>query len=539
MTRRKADKKPQPEVAVIDFETDPFKFDRVPAPFACGFMCRETYHQFWGPNCAHDAMEMILSIDIPLMIYAHNGGKFDFYFMWKYIENPVKIINGRIVSFRAGIHEFRDSWAIMPFSLATYKKTEIDYAKFEVESREANREEILSYLRDDCRDLKALCDVFVSRFGFKLTIAGTAMKELRKLHDQENLGGSHDRRFRKYYFGGRVECFETGTVTGDFKVYDVNSMYPAVMANYDHPIGGEYIRVRDAKLSPSGWIVGYPGQMYFATVEGENRGALPMRDPESNGLTFHVKSGTFEVVSHELRAALEVGKFKVTRIPLALIPVETQRFDRFVAKFSDEKKSFKKAGDRINELLSKYVLNSAYGKFGTDPTKYKEYLIVIKGVHDDPGIETEWENTIEADQWRLYSKPSPKHMYFDVAIAASVTAAARAVLLRAIVGAERPIYCDTDSLICEGLTGVPFSEYELGAWKTEAIADTASIGGKKLYALFDGGKPVKWACKGLKLTPKQIRRVAEGEKLLWQSEAPNFSLTGNTKFVSRTAKRTV
>lgn len=542
MTRRKADKKPQPEVAVLDFETDPFKYGRVPEPFAAGFLWRDYYHEFWGTarEIVYQISEMIKSIDVPLVIYAHNGGKFDFYFMWKHIENPVRIIHGRIVSFRIGIHELRDSWAIMPFALATYKKTEIDYGKFEPEVRDQHKAEILAYLRDDCRDLKALCDVFVSRFGFKLTIAGTAMKELRKLHKQESLGGSHDRRFRPYYFGGRVECFESGVVTGDFKVYDVNSMYPAVMANFDHPIGGEYIRVRNAKLSPSGWIVGYPGCMYFAQVEGENRGALPTRDlTGSKGLNFDQDEGLFHVTSHELRAAIEVGKFRVRKIPLALVAVRVQRFTHFVAKFSDEKKQFKRDGDRINELLSKYVLNSAYGKFGTDPTKYKEYQICIKGEHDDPDETSEWEIEQDAANWRLWSKPTPKHVYFDVAIAASVTGAARAVLLRAIVGAKRPIYCDTDSLVCEGLHGVPMDEYTLGAWKTEATADTAAIAGKKLYALFRDGKPVKHACKGLKVSPAEIRRIAEGGEFLWQSDAPNFSLTGEVKFVARTAKRTL
>lgn len=546
MTKKTKIDKTAREVAIIDFETDPFKYDRVPEPFACGVLWRGIYVQFWGPDCWRHAADYLNTIKTPLVIYAHNGGKFDFFFMYPVLDNPIKLINSRIVSARMGeIHELRDSWAIMPFSLATYKKTEIDYAKFEPEVRDLHRTEITYYLFDDCNDLMAMCTVFVGRFGFQLTIAGTAMGQLKEIQPQEFCTESHDEKFRRFYFGGRVECFDSGVLRGAFRVYDVNSMYPAVMSQCDHPIGNKYVRPEKLSLDADGWFDGYPRCMYFATVEGYNLGALPAREVGGfKGLTFAEGHGVFETTSHELRAALSIGKFKVTRILDAYVPCYVQTFDEFVTKFSDEKKAFKKAGDRINELLVKYVLNSAYGKFGQNPDDFKEYHIEVRGVTFPPVDKPKtpehkkWVLEKSAAKWCIWSKPSPQKRYFDVAIAASVTSAARAVLMLGIANAKRPIYCDTDSIICEELRGVEIDEYNLGAWKLEAIGDKCAIAGKKLYALFKDGMAVKWASKGTKLKPEQIELVAEGGEVMWESDAPNFSLTGNVKFVARKSRKT-
>jgi DNA polymerase elongation subunit (family B) len=541
-------KKTPAEIAVLDFETDPFRFGRTPLPFVCGVLWRGVYAEFWGADCADQAADYLASIDTPLMVYAHNGGRFDFFFLLKRLSNPIKLINARIVSAKLGRHELRDSWAIMPFSLATFQKTPIDYRKFEPEVRDQHREEICAYLHDDCRDLMTLCVAFVERFGFQLTIAGTAMKQLTKLHPQESCNEGHDERLRPYYFGGRVECFESGIQRGKFKVYDVNSMYPAVMSAFDHPLGAKYLEVASPTLDRNGWLRGYPSCLYFCEVEGTNLGALPVRLKE--GLSFTQEEGIFQTTSHELRAAIELGKFHVKQIRKALIPHEVQSFGDFVDVFTAEKIKAKREKDRIGELFAKLILNSAYGKFGQDPRNFLDYYIQVRGVNGAPqcglcghclsgqGMCTTWELQESADQWVIWGKPTPSLRFFDVGIAASVTSAARAVLMRGIAGAVRPMYCDTDSIICEELADVVIDDYALGAWKHEASGTRIALAGKKLYALFDGKEPVKWASKGTKLSPDDIAKVAKGGEVTWQSDAPNFSLTGAVKFVERTSKKT-
>lgn len=548
-----------PIVAVADFETDPFKHGRVPAPF-----CVELYYDtdeclgfnvvFWGLDCASQLLDYLDSVQTPLVVYMHNGGKFDFHFILSRLQNPLKIINGRLVRAKYGVHEFRDSWAIIPMPLkAANAKTDIDYTRLESNVREKHRVEILAYLHDDCVYSHQLVLAFVTRFGTKLTIAGTASKELRKFHPQYRQKEDHDKKFRPFYYGGRVQCFESGVIHGNFKLYDVNSMYPHVMREFRHPLGGGYVDMPEgSRIDSKGWIVGLPGYMYFATVRGWSKGSMPMR--ENTGLSFSTQYGTFQTTSHELRAAIELGLFKLDTVEAAFVPRQTQSFVEFVDTFVAEKIASKKSKDKIGETFSKLILNSAYGRFGLNPFGFWDYFITEphSSRPDDVSGKCTWEPYESSPEFDLYRRRvnvedvgvreelglNDPTGFEDVAIAASITSAARSVLMRSIASAYRPIYCDTDSLICERLTGVEFSDTKLGAWKHEASGNRIAIAGKKLYALFDGDECVKMASKGVRLSSGEIESVAKGESVLWESQAPNFSLKGPTTFVKRVAKRT-
>jgi len=550
--KKKRSRKIEYTVAVGDFETDPFKFGRVPKPFVCGLMystpeVENFYIKFWGDDCVAQLLSYLSSLKFPLRIYFHNGGKFDFFFFLKHIENPVRIIHGRIVKARIGIHEFRDSWAILPMPLRGYKKDSIDYSLMERETRNENMDVICDYLYHDCLYLFDLVSAFNVRFGPRLTIAGTAQKELRKYHPQFNQTEDHDAKFRPFYFGGRVECFESGVIKGDWKIYDVNSMYPFVMRNCHHPLGGSYVTPHAPSLDKDGWISGFPGHMYFIVVSGINRGALPQRVKDNNGgLSFTVPSGTFHTTSHELRLALSLGLFDVHAIIECWIPRQTQSFTQFVDYFVAEKIAAKKSGDKISETFSKLILNSAYGRFGINPFDFYDYQIQHDGEETPIGFSP-YEKNPDYTLWRKqvnYPKETepenPARGFEDVAIAASITSAARAVLMLAIVQANRPVYCDTDSLICQGMgSSCKLSSTDLGAWKFEGKGNSIAIAGKKLYALFDGTTEVKSASKGVKLSGLEIVEVARGETVLWENDAPNFSLLGGVRFVSRRAQSTI
>lgn len=549
------EKKPRKKktICVIDAETDPFLYGRAPKPFAWGCRFGDIYIDFWGKNCTRQLITFLKLIKDPMIIYAHNGGKFDFFFLLRHIENPMRIIHGRIAKARLGKHELRDSWLINPQALSAYKKDEIDYSLFEEDKREAHKGAILNYLQGDCQYLYELCTSFVDRFGPILTAPSAAMKELKKIHPQKNGGKSHDTRFRPFYFGGRVECFESGVINERVKVYDVNSMYPHAMREFDHPAGQQYI-FKSAPTLTNGWISGYPGWLYFARVLGTNRGALPVRSEDNNGgLSFTREKGEFLVCSHELRAALELGVFTCDKVLETWIPTRKQRFAGFVDKYFAEKIAAKKSGDKISEIWAKLMLNSAYGKFGQNPEDFHDYYLERLGIDKTPSF-TDWVLYEDVANFRIWRKrkrkkdrsiddgeagPQGKAGYFDVAIAASITSAARSVLMRAIVSADKPLYCDTDSLICRSLgAGVPMDDRALGAWKYEGTGNRLALGGKKLYALFEGREPVKWASKGVHVEPHEIEAIAQGASIVWANDAPNFSLTGSVSFVKRTAKAT-
>jgi len=526
------------ELATWDTETDPFKHGRVPVPFCNGLRIKNDYFEFWGEDNIDQFIEFLKTTDKQLSIYAHNGGKFDFFFLLEkgIIDSELFMINGRIVkaTLLNGKHEIRDSYAIIPVALAAYQKEEIDYSWFEKERREEHKNEILHYLAKDCDYLYELVEAFIDRFGSQLTIGSTAIKQLRKMHPFERQYENHDEKFRPFYFGGRVQHFEGGVLRGQFKVYDVNSMYPYVMKEYKHPVGKKHtIYTRDFPINAKGE---HESDLpYFITVTGLNRGAFPVRT--DRGLSFNEPRGTFNITSHEFIAALKHGLFTVEKIEQVIVLDEYITFGDYVDRFISEKIEAKKNKDKVSELFSKLLLNAAYGKTSQDSRKFKDNFIRTPDM-EYPDFNDGWVLEEIHPHYELYTKPNPSDKFYDVAIGASITGAARAVLMEALATAKRPIYCDTDSIICEELgEGVPLDPFTLGAWDLEAEGDKLAIAGKKLYALFDHGKPVKMASKGARLKPSQIVELCQDRIINWCNDAPNFSVKGGIRFIERNIQK--
>ena len=536
------------KIAVFDAETDPFKLDRVPAPFTCGFYDGDIYISKWGKDCVAECLLEISNLPNDYVIYVHNGGKFDFWFMWNFIdsERSLTIINGRLVEFsmKNTKHIFRDSLAIIPVSLATYQKQTIDYQLFEMDKRNLskNRPLIEEYLKSDCVYLYELVSKFGQRFcnergNIPISIGQASIKELTKLHPFQTMTESSDLAIRPWYMGGRVQCFRSGILKGPWRVYDVNSMYPTVMAEYVHPLQDMWeVLEKPPESRRSVW---------FAEFKGSNRQALPIHTDE--GLSFSVQQGTFHACSHELVPAIAAGLVRVDEWISILKPSKTGKFKRFVYKFYKEKNDFREAGDKANELFSKFILNSAYGKTGQNPADFRDYKILSNIMHDrklrEQGYEPETRISDEPFI-EIWSRKSPfhSHGFYNVSIAASVTSAARAVLLDGLQKSIDPIYCDTDSIICRKFKG-DVDPHRLGAWKMEATADYAAIAGKKMYCLYNKVgrriEPIKWASKGGDLEPEEIIRITNGEIIEHTSEVPTFSLSRGISFISRKFRKTV
>src|SRR5690554_4327677 len=108
-----------------DCETDPFKKGRLDiAPFLWGCYNGGEYHEF---NSTEKFVDFIIGTGGT--VYAHNGGKFDWHFIFHHIPEftPLKIINGRLAQFKIGETEFRDSYSIIPVPLSAYKKDDMNY----------------------------------------------------------------------------------------------------------------------------------------------------------------------------------------------------------------------------------------------------------------------------------------------------------------------------------------------------------------------------------------------------------------------------
>ena len=209
-------------------------------------------------------------------------------------------------------------------------------------------------------------------------------------------------------------------------------------------------------------------------------------------------------------------------------------FNSFISEFYESRLEAKAKGDVVNDIFNKLIMNSAYGKFATNPNNFKEYMVQRGGA-----CPNGWElESISGENLILKRPTIPRaSSWHNVATGASITGASRAKLLLGLAKADTPLYCDTDSIICKDLDADKDAK-KLGAWKTEAHGDTIYIAGKKTYAVFSEGEAVKWASKGVRLAPEEIARVATGETIEHHSPVPTFKLNANHIFQKRKIRTT-
>lgn len=240
-------------IAVLDTETDPFTDDHSAdiLPFAA-----EIYSDQFGSiviweedfeSFIEKLYNAIESLPDTYTIYCHNGGKFDYMFLITKLRGRIKFKGRAIMSCRIGKHELRDSLHVLPEKLAAWKKDKFDYSKMLKSKRRNHKQEILDYLHSDCVYLFDFIKRFTQEFGLKISIGAAAFGELKKSYKVETISEKRDAALRPYYFGGRVDCiagrgvFESWKWQQPYRLFDVNSMYPAVMANCVHPVSANYV----------------------------------------------------------------------------------------------------------------------------------------------------------------------------------------------------------------------------------------------------------------------------------------------------------
>jgi hypothetical protein len=527
-------------IMVLDTETDNFdnsKPNKKIAPFLAvlhsdrfadlGVITDPVYPDcvvIWEQNSGRlveRVSEFLASLPEAFTVYGHNAGRFDYMFWISRLRGEVCFKGSGLMSARLGKHALRDSLHIIPESQHNIEKDAFDYNNMQRRKRTGFRNEIIRYCVSDCRNLFRIVKKFLDNFGMKLTVGQASIGELKNDYPEiEKLGEGMDSIIRDFYAGGRVDCLEgRGDFHGDWKLYDINSSFPNVMANYRHPIGNFW----DYKI-----ICGGPvnDETCFVELECDNHGALLAVD-DNGRMSAHIPHGVFCTTIHEYNTAIKYHLIDNIKILRRLDCSKQTTFEKFVIPRYEKRQlikaelaAMKLRGSehtrawfdlREDDIFYKIVLNSAYGKTGQNPRRFMSRYIT------DPNCEPpaswfaslervpeherglyrdgpEWEG---AEYW-IWHKPAPRYSFNNVGIAASVTGAARAVLLEALQHADTPIYCDTDSIICEHLEGVDLHPTRLGAWDIEDELTRVAIAGRKLYCM--------WHRVPKKRTPGQLAR---------------------------------
>lgn len=590
------------DYTTFDLETDPFEKGKFPKAFAGGFYDGKRTQIFWGDDCCRKVIAAIKEHALKvgkILVYAHNGGKFDFHFVLRFVldifnheDVDVTSIGARIVAIKTPLFELRDSYSIIPRPLKAFgDKKEIDIQKLRADVRDANREEIIAYLKQDCVALYDGLTEFFKRYGCKLTLASTAFEVGKKQFgvEAERTNINYDEQFRKFYFAGRVQFWSLGKHgetdgNGRFNICDINSAFPWAMLQ-EHWFGGsgDYVR-RDKPPKQD-------KEQCFYEVTCDSDGALPWRET-NGGVSFPIfTQRRIGVTGWELFAALELGLVRNVEYHTVYQPKVFQHFREYVNHFYALKKNAANVWDRE---FAKLFLNSYYGKFALNPREFRDIKITLWGEFPEAKrIEVRKElaalrvkqrdagklEHVERDIWRepetkfvyefagkgeVFKLLNYEHSYddlerglsfwqvpsndteskkpmsfYNVATAASITGCVRAFLMRSLAACKGVLYCDTDSIIAADTNALSLGD-ELGQWKLEKTCDAVWIGGKKLYCAHsskaeDKGKKAEYktASKGVRLSVPDLISVCEGEERSYSFDAPNYSPFSKPGFTTR------
>lgn len=545
----------------LDCETDPFKAGRFPFPFIFGLYNGDTgeYYEFLT------AAEVVAFLEQKqTIVYAHNGGKFDYHYLRQYInsDEPMLVINGRFAKFKIGECEFRDSLNLFPNTrLKDFGvKDEIDYRLMEADRRSDPNvmAEIKRYLRQDCVGLWEVIRRYWNDYGKSLTQAGSSMKVWQKMSGiaaPRQTKAQHD-KYRAFYFGGRVQCFSQGTQHVKFSVADINSAYPFAMLS-DHPFSPAAII--DDHLPSDGKL-----HKCFIELDCTSRGVFPWKSETGEMFFPDDEAGNrnrmrrYCVTGYEFITALDLNLVSNIIIRRVHYFPESVNFKDYITHFFDKREEARKNKDVAGRIFGKYFMNSLYGKFGANPEKYREYVIASVDSILDWKAKGFNEYKRWGERWLMERAPtedeladaSGKWRYYNVATAASVTGYVRAYLLRGMHRCSGVMYCDTDSIAATDTAGLSFGS-DLGRYKNEGDFDLAHIAGKKMYAFHKAGASLgydpneesddnqtwKIACKGVNFRtigavidgkrcfgPEIISKIASGGQVDFEPEVPAYSI---------------
>lgn len=295
--------------------------------------------------------------------------------------------------------------------------------------------------------------------------------------------------------------------------YDVNSLYPFIMANIDMPVGKPVAFEGDiTKIDPNAF-----GYFYCNITSPSNikHPLLQRKIKTSQGIRTIAGLGSWTgwIFSTEMYNAMKFGyTFEIIK------GYEFERgniFKEYVNKMYSLRMEYSK-GHPMN-LIAKLLMNSLYGKFGM-----KSESTVIDIYDSNNEFELDLFNTvldafdinvkdwIKIDNYYLlirknllaYSHGENDESYHgldvNVAIAAAVTSGGR-VWMSTIKNSSKAnlYYSDTDSAVTDRPLHKDLVGPNLGQFKLEYVIKKAVFLAPKVYALITSDNKLIIKCKGV------------------------------------------
>lgn len=474
-------------------------------------------------------------------LYAHNCGKFDGMFLIDELSRrkewsvePV-ISGGRMLEIRVEDRDrhrwfVRDSYALLPSSL---KKLTMNF-KVQHQKLDEDAKGMLSnpeYNRNDCIGLYEVLDKFrdLNRGTFGLTIARTALDDYRRNFQKVTFRSvrSCEEEIRKAYYGGRTEIFQFNTNPDKvFYDYDVNSLYPFVLREYDYPYG------RFKSVHPDIDDFGFS----YARVREQHRyPILPQRLDYKMMFMHGWHEGWYS--NEELRLAEKVSPFDFEVTKTLACEEHAPVFREYIDDLYGKRLEARAEGNEALAYVLKLKMNSFYGKWGQ---RRKNERILINPEFIEEGMKLEFVGDLPIFK-KTEDSDSP---HIIPSVSAMVTAYARAYMWKWFTGVADSdlFYMDTDSII----TSSPCLEEskKLGAFKLEAKMERFYPIMPKVYYYELEGQPHVRA-KGLPMQDMaSFRAYLDGQPVTDDRGVETFKRScqrgnGTTLLFNKQTKRTL
>lgn len=292
--------------------------------------------------------------------------------------------------------------------------------------------------------------------------------------------------WRKAYRGGRsqVSPLYQGKILNNVRRYDINSMYPYIMRNKSLPYGnpipitkeGEYkfelYHVRIGFVLKEGYLPSLLRKSAY--FNGNDSYYIQTEDVEEmwiSNIDLDLVRRNYDVYAYEF---LDGVGFRTSMM----------LFMDYVDKWYEKKKVDKGA----KRIVDKLMLNSLYGKFGSNVVRRKKIPRLEGDVLD----------------YSLSDEEEGKHYYLPIAIA--VTSYAHLLLDNAIhtTGLDKFVYCDTDSVHTLGtLPDSWVDNSELGKFKLEAVESISKYVRQKCY-VYQDDDGISITCAGMPEDQKDL-----------------------------------
>jgi hypothetical protein len=572
------------DICTYDMETANDKKNKV-TPYAVGFYDGEVYADF--KQITGDKLVIRKFLDFliyknskkNIILYAHNGGKFD---TWLMLEEILKyglgrvcniVCNaGRIINIVYNVNGkniiFRDSYCFINMSLreacksfnTKVKKGEIDHNSINIDNcfTKETYDKVKDYLKSDCISLMEILkahDKVIKKhckFSVKevLTNASVARRDIAQNYYNAkktpfySVPEKIQAELRPFYHGGNNQCLhKLGSMgKGKYYVYDVNSSYPNEMEKQFFPYGEMDINTNFDNINDRfGFIrckiihdkpVIKAGKIKpFHCFQHEGKLVFPYLEKWRETII------TTEELKYSLKHKLG---YRYKYIKFYEYKNYGKIFSNIVNKWYSVKQSAKESNNTALLASAKIIINSLSGFFGINLFN-KECITLNKGSSDQKNEATfnkllktgSLINTKKVGDYDLYHHTKTMRSDFsNLSISMFCTSYARTALYDIIRRITKKggivYYCDTDSVITnmkleddtdmKHMIGDKLGQLKNESGKEGGHFDNLVILGNKSYAL-----PNKIVFKGFPKNNKYTSKIInEADKSITLKGIDNF-----------------